>query len=205
MYDKGRLLSRPLEIVTDSDPRDPIVHKTLEHAHFIARVTIAENNVELPERTELFLELYPEEDEDLHPYAGYYLVDHDSQTVFWATEVDTQDINAYKVNPVTFTDQHLKLQMTQQYWLHVECYPLDKNINIKKAHEALVEQITFMYMDVATSHSSTSMWTENECQSFLSILSREYHSFNDTRYSIIDCLTLVVPLQNVPKVVKPGQ
>lgn len=182
------MLSRPLEIVTDSDPRDPVTHKTLEHAHFITRVTIAENNIELPERTELFLELYPEEEEDLHPYAGYYLVDHDDQTVFWATEVDTQDISAYKVNPGTFNDQHLKLQMTQQYWSHIQCYPLDKNIDIRNAHESLVEQILSMYMDVAISSVSTSIWTQNECQTFLSLLSRESHphcSAYSIRLSII--------------------
>jgi hypothetical protein len=161
-----------VEIVTDSDPRNPMTRKTLEHAHFITRITIAENNVELPERTELFLELYPEEEKDFHPYAGYYLADHDHQTVFWAAEVESRDIGAYKVNPETYSDQHLKLQMAHQYWSHIECYPLDKNINAAKAQESLVEQISFMYMDVATSHDSTSIWTENQCQTFLSILSR---------------------------------
>lgn len=84
-----------------------MTRKKLEHAHFIAQVTIAENDFQLPDRAELFLELYPEEEEDLYPYAGYYLVDHENQTIFWATEVDTKDIGALRVNPGTFSDQHL--------------------------------------------------------------------------------------------------
>ena len=98
---------RPLEIVTDSDPRDPTTRKTLEHAHFIAQLTIAENDVELPTRVELFLELYPENEKKLHPYAGYYLVDHTAQVVFWGAPSSTNDLGADKVNPVVFSDQHL--------------------------------------------------------------------------------------------------
>ncbi|KAG8827162.1 hypothetical protein FRC17_007963 [Serendipita sp. 399] len=158
LFDKGKPLCRPLEIVTDSDPRDPVTRKTLEHAHFIARVTVAENNFELPERSELFIELYPENEPDLRPYAGYYLADHTNQTIFWAAPVKTDDLGALRVNPGTFGDQHLK------------CFPLDKNIDIKAAHENLVDQLSFMYIDIATSVTSTSTWSENECQSFLSIL-----------------------------------
>ncbi|KAG8776956.1 hypothetical protein FRC15_011608, partial [Serendipita sp. 397] len=145
--------------------------KTLEHAHFIARITVAENEFELPERSELFIELYPEDEPDLRPYAGYYLADHDNQTIFWAAPVKTDDLGALRVNPGTFADQHLKLQLSHQYWSHVECYPLDKNIDIKEAHENLLEQLSFMYIDVATSVTSTSTWSESECQSFISILS----------------------------------
>ncbi|CAG8717273.1 7240_t:CDS:1, partial [Acaulospora colombiana] len=89
------------------DPRNPVTRKTLEHAHFITRVTVAENDLELPEHSELFLELYPERDEDLHPYAGYYIADHNNQTVFWAAPISTIDLGAHPVNPGTFADQHL--------------------------------------------------------------------------------------------------
>ena len=93
--------------MTDSDPRDPVTRKTLEHAHFIARITIAENNVELPNRVELFLELYPADQPDNHPFAGYYLVDHDNQTIFWGAPTSTTDLCALRVNPETFSDHHL--------------------------------------------------------------------------------------------------
>lgn len=171
LYGKGKAVCRPLPIVTDSDPRDPVVRKTLEHAHFITRVTVAENEFELPKRCELFIELYREDEEDLRPYAGYYLADHDNQVVFWAAPTTTNDVGGLRVNPGTFADQHLRLQLTSQYWSHIECYPIDANIDVDAAHKYLTEQIAFMYIDVATSVSSTSSWTENQCQSFLSMLS----------------------------------
>jgi hypothetical protein len=96
-----------------------VTRKTLEHAHFITRVTVAENNIELPERTELFLELYPEREEDLHPYAGYYLVDHEDQIIFWAAPISTSDLGAHPVNPGTFADQHLSEYSHKLYFLLV--------------------------------------------------------------------------------------
>ncbi|KIM28673.1 hypothetical protein M408DRAFT_8509 [Serendipita vermifera MAFF 305830] len=170
LYGKGKAVSRPLEIVTDSDPRDPVTRKTLEHAHFIAQVTIAENEVELPDRVELFLELYPADEPDLHPYAGYYLVDHTNQVVFWGAASTTNDLGAFRVNPGTFSDHHLKLQLRQQYWSHLEMYPLETSINLEAANEELMEQLAFMYMDVSTSQTSTSPWTDQQCQAFISML-----------------------------------
>ena len=93
--------------MTDSDPRDPLTRKLLEHAHFIARVTIKEYNVDLPERVELFLELYPVDEPENHPYAGYYLVDHDSQMIFWGAPSSTSELGALRVNPDTFSNHHL--------------------------------------------------------------------------------------------------
>ena len=68
-----------------------------------------------------------------------------------------------------------ELQLGQQYWSHVEMYPLDTSINLPVAYDNLVEHLSFMYIDVATSHTSTSPWTEQQCQLFLSMLHRESH------------------------------
>ena len=66
-----------------------------------------------------------------------------------------------------------ELQLSQQYWAHVEMFPLETSLDIVAAKENLLEQLSFMYMDVATSHTSTSPWTESQCQTFLSMLHRE--------------------------------
>lgn len=65
---------------------------------------------------------------------------------------------------------YVGLQLNQQFWSHVECYPLDSSINMETANECLLEQLAFMYLDVATSVTSTSTWTEEQCQGFLSML-----------------------------------
>jgi hypothetical protein len=63
--------------------------------------------VDLPERVELFLELYPANEPEQHPYAGYYLVDHDKQMIFWGAPSSTSDLGALRVNPDTFSNHHL--------------------------------------------------------------------------------------------------
>lgn len=62
-----------------------------------------------------------------------------------------------------------------QYWQHVECYPIDSNINIKEAEQALLEQLSFLYLDVTTSHLSTSRLTETQCQTFISMVQSKCH------------------------------
>lgn len=136
----------------------------------IVRRTLVENEVRLPQFVELFLELYPKEDKPLYKYGGYYLVDHEKNTVFWATEVDTADIKMEgKINPSTFSDRHLseispinwkcvidayvstELQLTMQYWCHVEAFPIESCMNIDYHQEKLIELLSFMYIGVSKS------------------------------------------------------
>jgi len=168
----------------------------------------------LPDHVELFLELYPADEPDIHPYAGYYLADHDNQTIFWGAPTTTSDMGALRVNPETFSDHHLsaleqflfrrilnavaELQLAQQYWFHVEMYPLDKSIDLQAATTGLREHLSFMYVDVATSHTSTAPWTESQCQAFLSILNRESRGI----WSVDQYLILQ---QNAPPGAKRGR
>jgi hypothetical protein len=63
--------------------------------------------VDLPELVELFLELYPADEPDEHPFSGYYLVDHDNQMIFWGAPSSTSELGALRVNPDTFSNHHL--------------------------------------------------------------------------------------------------
>jgi hypothetical protein len=63
--------------------------------------------VVLPDRVELFLELYAADEPEKHPYAGYYLVDHENHMIFWGAQSHTSTLGALKVNPDTFSNHHL--------------------------------------------------------------------------------------------------
>jgi hypothetical protein len=80
-----------------------------------------------------------------------------------------------------------ELQITHQYWYHVECYPLNNNkINLNEAKGALIEQLSFLLLDVATSYSSTGHWTEQQCQNYLSLLQSEISSIPIVTWGDID-------------------
>jgi uncharacterized protein YqfB (UPF0267 family) len=71
-----------LTIVTDADPRKPRNLRGIENVHRQVVEAIKERNMTLPEKVQLFIEIYPEQDE--YDYVGgYYLADLDNQSIFW--------------------------------------------------------------------------------------------------------------------------
>lgn len=74
----------------------------------------------------------------------------------------------------TILTTFIELQLRHQYWSHIDMYPLETSIVSQVTYEELLEQLSFVYVDAATSQTSTSVWSEEQCQRFLSILHREY-------------------------------
>jgi len=72
-----------LTIVTDSDPRILRNRLGLESVHLQVVEAINDQDMRLPEMVQLFIQLYPEQDEDWRHIGGYYLADLDNQSVFW--------------------------------------------------------------------------------------------------------------------------
>ena len=71
-----------LTIVTDSDPRNERNLRRLESIHCQVVEAIQEQKIILPTKVQLFIEIYPEEDDWGH-VGGYYLADLDNQSIFW--------------------------------------------------------------------------------------------------------------------------
>ena len=72
-----------LTIVTDSDPRNSRNLRGLESTHRQVVEAINKQDIRLPAKVQLFIELYPEQDECWRHVGGYYLADLDNQSVFW--------------------------------------------------------------------------------------------------------------------------
>ena len=71
-----------LTIVTDSDPRNSRNLRGLENVHRQVVGAIRDQDMCLPKRVQLFIEIYPEQDVWSH-VGGYYLADLDNQSIFW--------------------------------------------------------------------------------------------------------------------------
>ena len=71
-----------LTIVTDSDPRNTRNLRGLENVHRQVVEAIKDQDMRLPKRVQLFIEIYPERD-DWSRVGGYYLADLDNQSIFW--------------------------------------------------------------------------------------------------------------------------
>jgi hypothetical protein len=71
-----------LTIVTDANPRVERNFRGLESLHRQVVEAIQKQNIQLPKRVQLFIELYPKGDGWSH-VGGYYLADLDNQSLFW--------------------------------------------------------------------------------------------------------------------------
>jgi len=80
---KSNAIQGALTIVTDSNPRNKRNLLGLESVHHQVVEAIKEQNMRLPENVQLFIQLYPEQDESWGHVGGYYLADLDNQSVFW--------------------------------------------------------------------------------------------------------------------------
>ena len=116
-----------LTIVTDSDPRNDRNLRGLESVHRQVVEAIEEQKMRLPTKVQLFIELYPEQDESWGHVGGYYLADLDNQSVFWyvycatfilscltvrprVEDIDSLDLGlGGKINFGVFGEQHLSL------------------------------------------------------------------------------------------------
>ena len=71
-----------LTIVTDSDPRNPRNLRGLVNVHCQVVEAIKDQDMRLPKKVQLFIEIYPKQDDWSHA-GGYYLADLDNQSIFW--------------------------------------------------------------------------------------------------------------------------
>jgi hypothetical protein len=71
-----------LTIITDSDPRNNRNLRGLENVHRQVVDAIKDQDIRLPDKVQLFIEFYPEQDYWGH-VGGYYLADFDNQSIFW--------------------------------------------------------------------------------------------------------------------------
>jgi len=74
---------RTLTIVTDADPRNPRNLRGLESVHRQVVGAINAQGMSLPNKVQLFIEIYPEQDHDYEDVGGYYLADLDNQSILW--------------------------------------------------------------------------------------------------------------------------
>ena len=86
---KSNAIQGALTIVTDSDPRNPRNLLGLESVHRQVVEAINKQDMPLPKKVQLFIQLYPEQDESWGHVGGYYLADLDSQSVFWYVQYVT--------------------------------------------------------------------------------------------------------------------
>ncbi|KDQ20036.1 hypothetical protein BOTBODRAFT_384973 [Botryobasidium botryosum FD-172 SS1] len=121
----------------------------------------AQNEVNLPQRYDLVLEL----DAENPDICQYYYADHDTCTVFWLQPLSSSDDLEL---PYLSTSTHLKLKLEEEYWFHLEYFPMHFPLS-ESQEEDLVIALATNCADSLTSPTSTSPYSVSECEKFLNL------------------------------------
>ncbi|KAI0034719.1 hypothetical protein K488DRAFT_44984, partial [Vararia minispora EC-137] len=97
---------------------------------------------------------------------SYYFVDHEMRTVFWLDAYETNQLGL----PPSFSGQHLKLSIQQNYWIHVEMFC----VHLKSLHSDALEELISIFVhgqiDHMTSFTSTFPYSKTDCADIIKIL-----------------------------------
>ncbi|KAJ3491301.1 hypothetical protein NLI96_g803 [Meripilus lineatus] len=145
--------------VTDACLHSPKIQSQIQGAVTAFDRLVSDAKVTLTESTEVFLEL---EDDD----CLYYIADHASRTVFWVHPTNTEDLSLRAV----VSDSHLRIQLEELYWHHVEFFPCHPAICFSLKLEELTDALIQGRADGLMSTVSTFPYDASECAQFLELI-----------------------------------
>ncbi|KJA18436.1 hypothetical protein HYPSUDRAFT_45299 [Hypholoma sublateritium FD-334 SS-4] len=117
-----------------------------------------DQEINLTDSMEIYLQL---EGDD----CNYYIADHATQTVFWLTSDESDDLG---LSPVV-SRSHMKQQLQAQYWAHVENFCNHRRID-PSVLEELIQIFSHGLADNLTSSLSTFPYDSAATEKFLNLL-----------------------------------
>ncbi|KAF8960340.1 hypothetical protein BDZ97DRAFT_1922244 [Flammula alnicola] len=128
----------------------------------------SEQGLALTNDMELFLQL---EDED----CNYYLADSATQTVFWLSRDETDELGLLPV----VSPSHLKLLLETQYWSHIENFCMHIGGLPQKCIDDLILVFSHGLADNLTSSLSTFPYDATATEKFLNLLTASRDRIHD--------------------------
>ncbi|KAF9485031.1 hypothetical protein BDN70DRAFT_848640 [Pholiota conissans] len=151
--------SGDLRVVTECDMHDPeVAAKVAAWTSHVLQCAV-DQEITFTSTMELFLQ--PDEDD-----CNYYIVDHATQTVFWLTRDETDDLGLLPV----VSPSHLQLQLQAQYWAHVENFCMHIGGLPQKCIDELILIFSHGLADNLTSTLSTFPYDAAATEKFLNLL-----------------------------------
>ncbi|CAE6516848.1 unnamed protein product [Rhizoctonia solani] len=92
---------------------------------------------------------------------GYYLVDYDSEAIFWLRDVSTTLMGLPDVRSPT----HLKHLLSEQFWVHCEYMP-PPHQNFTARAQGLLATLGTLCIDASSSTGSVSPFHQDECEMY---------------------------------------
>ncbi|PPQ76309.1 hypothetical protein CVT24_009129 [Panaeolus cyanescens] len=156
-------------IVTDDDAQEPSSVSRL--APWVATITqLTRKHKSFPSHHP-HLELYLRVDEE--DFCSYYFVDRKAKTIFFFEEHSSLELGLES----TVSDDHLRLSLERQFWIHTEFFPCHFGGLAKGELDELMGQFRHGSIDQITSLSSTFPYEADKCLEIIPVLEsiRQHH------------------------------
>ncbi|KAH7332897.1 hypothetical protein B0J17DRAFT_632168 [Rhizoctonia solani] len=108
-----------------------------------------------------------ESEEDSMGACSYYLVDYASEVVFWLREVSNTALGLPEIRSPT----HLKLLLSEQFWVHCEYTP-PPHMDFRRKAKELLATLGTLCIDASSSTGSVSPFHQDECELYSRILTQ---------------------------------
>ncbi|KAF9010170.1 hypothetical protein BDQ17DRAFT_1347680 [Cyathus striatus] len=145
-------------------------------------------------RVELFLKI---ENDNCY----YYFADHDSQTLFWMEDYDSERLEL----PQVVSSSHLKTALKERYWNHIQNFPQHLGGGLPmKVLDDLICVLNHAIADHMTSDASTFPYDERTCMRFVKLLNNSKDQL-DNGYTIAYIARLWALIENYRYWVLHGQ
>ncbi|KAF8884893.1 hypothetical protein CPB84DRAFT_1850522 [Gymnopilus junonius] len=150
-------------IFTDADLYDHNIFKqTLEDISVIEEF-ISQNNITLPRNSDLVIDLfYSEKDQVIQTF--YYYVHHASRSIFF---LDIFEPDKSISRHISKSESNLRDEIEAQYWLHLQLFPHAAPISTSLIRE--LRDKTFYFIEEYTTSTSNSIYTLDELYKTLSL------------------------------------
>ncbi|KIJ27581.1 hypothetical protein M422DRAFT_55002 [Sphaerobolus stellatus SS14] len=150
-----------LHVVTDANMQNDRIYGLVVLAlrHLLAWLQ-TQVDFKRGDSQEIVLELNEDEDR-----CQYYMVDHELQTILYADEANTEDLD---IRNMVSTSQ-LNLELQRQYWVYLEYFPMHKELN-PSARLQLIGMLHHSTIDTLSSNNSTSVLSSSQSKNYLDII-----------------------------------
>ncbi|KAF7330236.1 hypothetical protein MVEN_02460900 [Mycena venus] len=164
----ARYYSHPTKaIFTDANLHDPNAFESLTRFLDAIEKFFLENCIDREEKIDLVLDLVKDDSEGY--LCEYYFADHHSRTIFWYDKFETDRLDrCYNVYGA-ISPQHIKIELSAQYWLHCELFPTALPFTLELVIE-LRDILVYNIGDTMTTATPTALYSGDELMKMLTIV-----------------------------------
>jgi hypothetical protein len=186
--------STALPVVTEANLYNSDLQDKVSHWVDLIEQEMTAKQLVFAGRVELYVKI---EDDNCY----YYFVDHDSQTLFWMENYDSERLEL----PPVVSSSHLKTVLKERYWNHIQNFPqhLDGGLPMKVLDD-LICVLNHAAADHMTSDASTFPYDEQTCRKFVKLLNNSRYHINNG-YTIAYIARLWTLIENYRYWVLHGQ